>query len=46
MTNRGNLALIERDYAAAESWFRQALQSDSLNVTAQRGLERVAANRL
>jgi tetratricopeptide (TPR) repeat protein len=41
MTNRGNLALIERDYATAEQWFRQALASDSENQAALRGLERV-----
>ncbi|MDR0313781.1 MAG: hypothetical protein LBI14_09295 [Treponema sp.] len=41
MTNRGNLALIEKDYATAERWFRQALAIDSQNQTALRGLENV-----
>jgi tetratricopeptide (TPR) repeat protein len=44
MTNRGNLALIEQDYATAEQWFRQALSKDSQNQTALRGLERVISN--
>jgi hypothetical protein len=45
MTNRGNLALIERDNATAERWFRQALTSDSGNEAAKRGLEQAAENR-
>jgi tetratricopeptide (TPR) repeat protein len=45
MTNRGNLALIERDYASAERWFRQALASDSQNQAAIRGLERVEGSK-
>jgi tetratricopeptide (TPR) repeat protein len=44
MTNRGNFALIEQDYATAEQWFRHALSSDSLNLTALRGLERVISS--
>ena len=45
MTNRANLALIERDFAAAERWFRQALQREPENRTALRGLERIAGAR-
>ncbi|MCL2067871.1 MAG: hypothetical protein FWG99_10445 [Treponema sp.] len=45
MTNRGNLALIERDYATAERWFRQALGRESQNRAALRGLEQVAERR-
>jgi hypothetical protein len=45
MTNRGNLALSERDYAAAERWFKQALARDSQNGAALRGLEQVAESR-
>jgi len=45
MTNRGNLALIERDFAAAERWFRQALAKDSQNSAALRGLEQTAENK-
>jgi hypothetical protein len=44
MTNRGNLAMIERDYLAAEQWFRQALSKDNENQAALRGLERVISN--
>ena len=45
MTNRGNLALIERDFTVAERWFRQALQREPQNPTALSGLERVAEGR-
>jgi hypothetical protein len=45
MTNRGNLALSERDYATAERWFRQALARDSQNGAALRGLEQVEEKR-
>jgi len=45
MTNRGNLALSEKDYAAAERWFRQALSRDAKNSSALRGLEQIAENR-
>jgi len=45
MTNRGNLALTERDFAGAERWFNQALARDPENRAALRGLERVAASR-
>ncbi|MDR0443019.1 MAG: hypothetical protein LBH44_06405 [Treponema sp.] len=45
MTNRGNLALSERDYTTAERWFRQALQREPQNTAALRGLEQVEANR-
>jgi len=45
MTNRGSLALNERDYDAAEYWFKRALTLDSGNVSALRGLERVEGRR-
>ena len=45
MTNRGSLALSERDYEAAEFWFRRALTLDPRNNTALRGLERVEGRR-
>ena len=45
MTNRGNLALIEGDYAEAEYWFIRAIIADSENKTALRGLERIAGAR-
>jgi len=45
MTNRGNLALSEKDYATAERWFRQALSKDAKNTAAIRGLEQIAESR-
>jgi hypothetical protein len=42
MTNRGNLALIEKDYAVAERWFAQALAREPENAAAKRGMERIA----
>jgi hypothetical protein len=39
MTNRGNLALAEGDYAAAARWFTEALSRDGGNKAALRGLE-------
>ena len=45
MTNRGNLALSEKDNVTAERWFRQALNRDSQNSVALRGLEKIAGNR-
>ncbi|GBU27239.1 tetratricopeptide repeat domain protein [Treponema sp. R8-4-B8] len=45
MTNRGNLALSEKDYATAERWFRQALSKDAKNAAALRGLEQIAESK-
>jgi tetratricopeptide (TPR) repeat protein len=45
MTNRGNLALIEKDHAAAEQWFRQALAREPENPAALRGLQQAVAYR-
>ncbi|MDR2543323.1 MAG: hypothetical protein LBC80_07750 [Treponema sp.] len=45
MTNRGNLALSEQDFTAAERWFRQALAREPGNPTALRGLDRVEGSR-
>ena len=45
MTNRGNLALSEQDYSTAERWFRQALERDSQNSAALRGMVQVQENR-
>jgi hypothetical protein len=42
MTNRGNLALQEKDAATAEKWFRQALAASPDNANAKRGLEQAA----
>jgi hypothetical protein len=41
MTTRGNLALQEKDYTAAERWFAQALAAQPGNAAAVRGLEQV-----
>ena len=45
MTNRGNLALTEKDFAGAERWFKQALSRDSKNSVALWGLEKVESNK-
>jgi hypothetical protein len=45
MTNLGSLALMEQDYAAAEKWFRLALEAAPDNLTAQRGLEKARENK-
>jgi hypothetical protein len=45
MVNRGQIALLEKDYAAAEKWFRQALAKDPNNAVALRGLEKAAERR-
>jgi hypothetical protein len=41
MVNRGNMALLEKDLAAAERWFRQALQREPGNGGAARGLKQI-----
>jgi tetratricopeptide (TPR) repeat protein len=43
MVNLGNLGLLDRDYAAAERWFRAALAASPENAAARRGLERAQA---
>jgi tetratricopeptide (TPR) repeat protein len=40
MVNLGSMSLLDRDYAAAERWFRQALSASPGNEAARRGLER------
>jgi hypothetical protein len=45
MTNRGNFALSEKDYATAERFFKQALSKDPKNTAALRGLEQIAGNK-
>jgi tetratricopeptide (TPR) repeat protein len=44
MTNRGNVAVQEKDFAAAEKWFRQALQRQPDNAAAARGLRQITGN--
>jgi hypothetical protein len=41
MSNRGNLALIEKDYAAAERWFKLVLARAPENAAALRGIEQI-----
>jgi tetratricopeptide (TPR) repeat protein len=41
MTNRGNLALNERDYAGARRWFQRALENDPGNAAALSGMKAV-----
>jgi tetratricopeptide (TPR) repeat protein len=41
MVNRGNMALLEKDLAAAERWFAQALQREPGNAAALRGLRQI-----
>jgi Flp pilus assembly protein TadD len=45
MTNRGNLALIEKDYPAAERWFKEVLEREPGNRTALRGMEQLGERR-
>jgi tetratricopeptide (TPR) repeat protein len=45
MVNLGNLSLLDKDYAAAERWFRQALSASPENAAARRGLEQAQARR-
>jgi len=45
MTNRGNIALTENDFAAAERWFNQALRQDPENRAAKSGLDKIQGNR-
>jgi len=40
MINLGNIALLERDYKTAESWFKQALAEQPESKAARQGLEK------
>jgi hypothetical protein len=42
LTNRGNLALLEKDFAGARRWFTQALALEPGSRAARRGLEEAA----
>jgi Tfp pilus assembly protein PilF len=44
MITRGNVALTEKDNAAAEGWFRQALAAEPGNAAALRGLEQITSS--
>jgi hypothetical protein len=45
MINRGNIALLEKNYTQAEQWFAQALEAEPGNAAAAHGLEQTRANR-
>jgi tetratricopeptide (TPR) repeat protein len=42
MINLGNLAMVDRDYAAAEQWYRMALRTNPGNRLAAQRLEQIA----
>jgi hypothetical protein len=44
MINRGNVALTEKDNAAAGRWFRQALAAEPGNAAALRGLVQITSS--
>jgi hypothetical protein len=46
MVNLGNLAMMSRDFAAAEQWFTRALQADPGNRGALNGLDQLAGRSL
>jgi TPR repeat protein len=46
MVNLGNLSLLEKDPAGAESWFKEALRRDPSSRTAAEGLNRILTERL
>jgi len=41
MVNLGNIAVLQKDYKTAKTWFSNALSIDSENASAKAGLERV-----
>jgi tetratricopeptide (TPR) repeat protein len=45
MTNRGNMALREKDFIVAERWFAQALQREPDNEAALKGLAQITEGR-
>jgi tetratricopeptide (TPR) repeat protein len=46
MVNLGNLAILSRDFTAAEQWFTRALQADPRNRNALNGLNQVVGRSL
>jgi hypothetical protein len=46
MVNLGNLAMLERNTAAAERWYGQALSRDPTNRAAAEGLNQIALGRM
>jgi hypothetical protein len=46
MVNLGNLAMLEKDPAAAEQWYAQALRADPANRAAANGLNQIALERM
>jgi tetratricopeptide (TPR) repeat protein len=45
MTNRGTLALTEKDFTGAEDWFKKALAVNPENTTAKNGLAQATLQR-
>ncbi|WP_010262842.1 tetratricopeptide repeat protein [Treponema primitia] len=45
MVNRGNLSLLDKDFAGAEAWFRRALGLNPENAAAKNGLARTTLQR-
>ena len=41
MVNLGNIAVLQKDFKTAKTWFSNALSIDSENASAKAGLERV-----
>jgi Tfp pilus assembly protein PilF len=46
MVNLGNLALVEKDFDAAERWYNRALTINPANRIAANGLNRIAVERM
>jgi Tfp pilus assembly protein PilF len=46
MVNLGNLAMLEKDTAAAEQWYNQALRVDPTSRAAANGLNQIAIDRI
>jgi tetratricopeptide (TPR) repeat protein len=46
MVNLGNLAMLERNAAAAEQWYNQALRMDPANRVAAEGLNQIVLERI
>lgn len=42
MVNLGNIAILQKDYKTAKSWFSSALSADPSNASAKAGLDRAA----
>ena len=43
MTNLANIAILEKDYATAKSWYEKVLEKNPSHSGAKKGLERIAS---